>query len=558
MITGIILAAAIALNGVTGEGLKSRAFFDANNVKVGDPIVLTLDFFGEAEFTDLHPPVLSKAVDRKVWKVDDVSAKTETVEGARRLTYRVRPLKEGLFYFPALEFAYQAKDGEERIVKANAIPVHIKRGAQVVVAEMDAFEADSANADKLELITEVAGTLNDDTAFLWRKALSKPSVEAFRDFDFPEARLNEATMLLKSGSWADALNIYYSLEWHIGQTPAIEQGICAALALKYESDRVDLPMWRQVLRPLLKFDWRGRAGIVVGVMLTLWLLFKGLGLLIRALACLALMFAFASSASAQGLFNFPSFSFNGMGMEHEAIEVKATLSAPEKSYRIGENFTLELALEYPATASVGQIQLTPTETFGLYQSGMVTNLPPGKSENPSNKVSRLAIPLRYDVPFKGSLGFVINGMVSGRIERNSGNSHFVSSFHNSFQTATPKVKVEVMPLENAPADFSGIISEGLAMKEVKDLSSVETNDVVTITYTIKAKGFVPSDFTPPDVAYEWRRDARHTMAEFKRYFIAKGEKSTPVFKVVYYDTKEKTFKTKTCGASKLTYKRSEP
>ena len=56
----------IRLVGVTGSDLRARAFFDANNVKVGDPLVLTIDFVGEAEFSDLHPPALAGAVDRRV------------------------------------------------------------------------------------------------------------------------------------------------------------------------------------------------------------------------------------------------------------------------------------------------------------------------------------------------------------------------------------------------------------------------------------------------------------------------------------------------------------
>ena len=38
---GTILLCAIQLTGVTGKDLRARAYFDANNVKVGDPLVLT-------------------------------------------------------------------------------------------------------------------------------------------------------------------------------------------------------------------------------------------------------------------------------------------------------------------------------------------------------------------------------------------------------------------------------------------------------------------------------------------------------------------------------------
>ena len=76
--TALLLLAAIKLAGVTGGELTTRAYFDVNNAKVGDPLVLTIDFIGEADFTALHPPALSRHVDRADWKVDDLSAKTET------------------------------------------------------------------------------------------------------------------------------------------------------------------------------------------------------------------------------------------------------------------------------------------------------------------------------------------------------------------------------------------------------------------------------------------------------------------------------------------------
>ena len=98
------MIAAIALDGVTGGELRAEARFDANNVHVGDPMTLTVDFAGDADFAALHPPELSREVDRNVWKVDDASARTETFRDARRLTYRVRPLKQGGFLPSAAPF----------------------------------------------------------------------------------------------------------------------------------------------------------------------------------------------------------------------------------------------------------------------------------------------------------------------------------------------------------------------------------------------------------------------------------------------------------------------
>ena len=91
-IFSFLMLGAIALDGVTGQDISARAFFDANNVRLGDPMVLTVEFTGSADFASLHPPALSKETDRRTWRVDDTSAKTETGEIGRRLVYRVRPL----------------------------------------------------------------------------------------------------------------------------------------------------------------------------------------------------------------------------------------------------------------------------------------------------------------------------------------------------------------------------------------------------------------------------------------------------------------------------------
>ena len=39
--SGLLLFCVLELLGVQGNALRARAFFDANNVKVGDPLVLT-------------------------------------------------------------------------------------------------------------------------------------------------------------------------------------------------------------------------------------------------------------------------------------------------------------------------------------------------------------------------------------------------------------------------------------------------------------------------------------------------------------------------------------
>ena len=592
-----LLLAAIQLLGVEGTDLRARAFFDANNVKVGDPMVLTIDFLGEADFKDLHPPALAKVVGKGDWKLDDVSAKTDTFRDARRLTYRVRPMREGVLWFPALEFEYEGLDGAKRITRSNEIPVHAKGGAQVVVEEMG--EETNEMPKPPELVANVRGwghprpgaaggswgggvptPANEDELFRWRKAMAKPTADGFAEFDFPEARMNEATCAIREGNWARAMKVYSALEWRIGQTPEIERGMIAALALKYDNPAVELPVWRQVLRPILRFGWAGRAGIVLGgfgaLALLLWILGRG----IRAVACLAVVVGFAGMAEAQGISQLIReaeeqmnrmqqqmqqamgsgggfFSHFGEKMPREQVRITAAVTTSKPILQVGDPFEFIIALEYPRTASVGQVRLTPSESFGLNFTGPAQNLTDGKSSNPSNVVKRLALPARYDVPYRGKIAFSISGMVTGTSSRNKG--RFTMSFSNSFQAETEPLPVNVQPLPSAnqPEDFAGIVSEGLRVHETCDILKVETNDVVTITYRMFPKGYVPADFLPKGSAFEWMRqtdrEGRVQEIEYRRYFVADGAAKTPELVIPYYDPRTKTYKSAKTGGTSLKY-----
>lgn len=167
------------------------------------------------------------------------------------------------------------------------------------------------------------------------------------------------------------------------------------------------------------------------------------------------------------------------------------------------------------------------------------------------------MPVRYDVPFKGTLAFTVRGQVTGRETRKGGRFSFV--FSNSFACETPPLALEIKPLsaEGQPADFAGIVSEGLRLHETCDLLKVETNDVVTITYRLVPNGYVPDDFLLPDAAFEWTRqkgrDGRIAEIEYRRFFVADGARTTPKVSVPYYDPRTKTYKRAETGGTPLVY-----
>ena len=404
--------------------------------------------------------------------------------------------------------------------------------------------------------------------------MAKPTADAFKDFDFPAARMNEATCAIREGNWSRAMKIYQKLEWTTGQTPEMEQGIVAALALRYDNPAVELPVWRQVLRPLLRFGWKGRVGLVIGGFAALALVFWLIGRGIRAVACVAVAVGCVSAASAQGLFEqfeqmeqrmqqqmqqMQQAFGGGFGerVSRESVKIVASVKTNKQELQVGDPFEFILSLEYPRSASVGQIQMSPSETFGLRFTGQATNLTDGRSANTNNVVKRLAVPARYDVPYKGKIAFSIQGMVTGRQSR--GRS-FNFTFSNSFRVNTNPLAIDVKPLATAgqPDDFAGIISEGLRVHETCDLLQVETNDVVTITYRMFPNGYVPADFLPKDAAFEWTRqqdrEGRIREIEYRRYFVADGAPKTPELVIPYYDPRTKTYKSAKTGGTSLIYR----
>ena len=552
-----LLLGTIGLDGVTGGQLTARAAFDANNVRLGDPMILTVDFIGTADFAALHPPALSREVDRTAWKVDDVSAKTDTYRDARRLVYRVRPLREGVLEFPALEFSYN--DGAAKVA-TRPIPVHVKPGTQAALAGLDEPHEGVPQPDGL--IVQLAQEVGEDELFRWKKACRTPSADAFAPFDFPEARLNEAACHILDGNWAKAIKIYSALEWRTGQTPVIERGIVAALARKHDSAAVELPMWRQLGRPVLRHAWKGRVGWTVGFFAVVFLVVGALGRIVRALACVALVAALPLTAHAQARDLFEEMermheqmmsNMNAMmggltinGERPPPVAIAVTVATSRPDIQVGETFDFIVSIELPKSHTLGQVNLVPSETFGLAVQGAVANLPDAAAANPSNVVKRMTVPVRYDVPFKGELTFRVDGMVSGRQQSRRASFTFSQSF--SATSAPLALAIRPLPTDNQPAAFAGIVGSGFQLRQSFDRNVVETNDVVTVTCTLDFTGYAPPEAVDGDVLE--RTNARLV---WRRYAVAAGAPKLPDVTLACYDTEAKAYRTLTAAGAPLRY-----
>jgi hypothetical protein len=167
--------------------------------------------------------------------------------------------------------------------------------------------------------------------------------------------------------------------------------------------------------------------------------------------------------------------------------------------------------------------------------------------------------VRYDVPLNEKISFNVSGMVSRRENRGRNGGFFSISSSTSFQVDSKPVllKVKPLPSDGAPADFGGVVSSGLQLREYLDLEEVETNDVICITYEMRSNGYVPSAFMLPDAAFEIARDNQRDVVSYRRFFVAAGTNVTPKVEISYYDPESKSYQRASCGGSAIRYRPSD-
>ena len=298
------------------------------------------------------------------------------------------------------------------------------------------------------------------------------------------------------------------MAWTRGQTPAIEAAMVAVRARMLGDPDAELPAWRVVAKPLVKYPWPRQATIVLSFALALMVSLLLLGKAIKRFAAVA--------------------------------TVVVTLSSPE--LKVGEPFEFLLAVEPQGAGEIAVQQITPSDSYGLSWVGKPVKV----------DACRWRLPARFDVPMDNpALTFRVAGMVTERREINRAGFHMVSTSSNSFAADSSPLAVKVRPLDanSQPGDFSGIVAENLRFVAMPDLLNVGTNDIITITYRLLLPngGFVPRGYLPPGAAYDWGEN------EWKGYFVADGAPSTPDSELCYYNPKTKTYCRATAEGMAINY-----
>ncbi len=116
--------------------IETRAM--PTEVRVGDPIELTIDIFGDGPVERLPPPLLSATpglADQFRLPVEPLTG--ELVESRRRFRVTLRALRTDVQAIPALEYPYFDPDAERFVVaRSRPIPLTVSAAAEAVLPEV--------------------------------------------------------------------------------------------------------------------------------------------------------------------------------------------------------------------------------------------------------------------------------------------------------------------------------------------------------------------------------------------------------------------------------------
>jgi len=509
-------------SGAIGTRLTATAALDTTVCTAGDPLLLTLDLAGDADFSRVTPPDLAAPLAAAGFRLDAASARSDTRDGGKSFTWRVRPLKTGTFDFPALSLGwYDTSARTYRTAVTQPLPIQAKAGAQAALAAATETEEEDASfpmPDGLDLdLDETDFTLKHALVLALRATDEKSfrtAADTYADFLakrgrdrlFDAADLNPfdrtgekrarhyrnlAALRLLGGDARAALRACRQAEWAAGETPATRRCVQAACARLRNDPRADLPVPRILFPFWYRFALAGRALIVLGALLALVLLFRLAAVSGRRTAVLFLAVGLAAGARGQGFFQ--RFNFGG---GRTAPAVSGVLFTEPRTVLVGEPFAFILELETDKDAGLDDLRVggLPDADADHITYGAFENLADKPAKNPKKVVKRLRLPARFLAPFSRRIDAVVNGMATVRTRTGFGSS----SFSTSFGCPLPGLDLTVAPLPVAgrPAGYSGAIGRGFRLVYTLKPDRVRPGDLVEATCTLTFDGYFPTNAVP--------------------------------------------------------------
>ena len=133
-----------------------EAFARPTRTRVGDPITLTLDLFGDGPVQTLKPPLLAAQANLTAdFRVPDESLAGEMQGARKRFTVTIRAQRDDVTEIPPIEYAYFDPDAERFIVaRSDPIPIRVEPAAVVEAPEVGSIGVvtDASTAAPLEAL----------------------------------------------------------------------------------------------------------------------------------------------------------------------------------------------------------------------------------------------------------------------------------------------------------------------------------------------------------------------------------------------------------------------
>ncbi len=175
--------------GTVGRGLTAHASLDTAVCKVGDPLTLTLDLTGAISLSNLRPPLLAlqEGLTRD-FRVYDDNVTTAAIQGGKRFSWRLRPLRAGTLEFPPIRVAYYDTEAKAyTTVATRPIPIQARATTQVVSDEGPSaagsaslsLRSDTAPVPSAATVSAVASPLLPPARLLWPLLLAGPAALLF-------------------------------------------------------------------------------------------------------------------------------------------------------------------------------------------------------------------------------------------------------------------------------------------------------------------------------------------------------------------------------------------
>ncbi len=120
--------------GAVAERFAATVALDALNVKVGDPVKLTITFQTEADAEQIRMPQLPQLRGFRTYG----EPLRHTIEGGCEFVYNLRPVQAGLLEIPSLPFAWFEKHSRAyQVTHTFAVPLYVHPSAQLVLMGED-------------------------------------------------------------------------------------------------------------------------------------------------------------------------------------------------------------------------------------------------------------------------------------------------------------------------------------------------------------------------------------------------------------------------------------